>query len=84
MRWFARWTRSGPHIDSSAQPELAGRGEIYVEFVVQGNSVKVTAVDSASGTEACIVGPASAPQAALKAAVVRKLDYVLKKQNGGA
>jgi hypothetical protein len=37
----------------------------------------------ASGTEASIVGPASAPQAALKSAVLRKLDYVLKKQNGG-
>jgi len=62
---------------------LAGRGEIFVEFIVQGIFVKVTAVDPASGTEASIVGPASAPQAALKSAVLRKLDYVLKKQNGG-
>jgi len=62
---------------------LAGRGEILVEFVVQGNFVKVTAVDPATGTEASIVGPASAPQLTLKAAVLRKLDYVMKKQNGG-
>jgi hypothetical protein len=63
---------------------LAGRGEILVEFIVQGSYVKVTAIDPASGTEASIVGPASAPQAALKSAVLRKLDYVLKKQKGGA
>ncbi|HEY1631230.1 MAG TPA: hypothetical protein VGF56_07935 [Rhizomicrobium sp.] len=44
-----------------------------------GNVVKVTAIDSASGAEASIVGPAGAPQATLKAAALRKLDYVIKK-----
>jgi hypothetical protein len=62
---------------------LAGRGEILAEFIVQGNFVKVTAADPASGTEASVVGPASAPHAALKSAALRKLDYVVKKQNGG-
>ena len=62
----------------------AGGKEILVEFTVQGNFVKVTAIDAATGTEATIVGPASAPQAALKANVLQKLNYVLKKQNGGA
>ena len=61
---------------------LAGRGEILVEFVVQGSYVKVTAIDPVSGTEASIVGPASAPQVALKSAVLRKLEYVLKKHSG--
>jgi hypothetical protein len=61
---------------------LAGRGEILVEFVVQGTYVKVTAIDPVSGAEAVIVGPASAPQAALKSAVLRKLEYVMKKQSG--
>jgi hypothetical protein len=61
---------------------LAARGEILVEFVTQGNVVKVTAIDSASGIEASIVGPANAGQATLKAAVLRKLDYVMKKRSG--
>jgi hypothetical protein len=58
-----------------------GSGEIFVEFIVQGTVVKATAIDSQTGTEACIVGPANAPRAALQAAAVRKLDYVLKKRN---
>ncbi|HTQ15055.1 MAG TPA: hypothetical protein VMH86_14360 [Rhizomicrobium sp.] len=61
----------------------AGR-EILIEFVPQGNVVKVTAIDVATRTEAAIVAPAGAPQATLRAAVLRKLDYLLKKQNGGA
>lgn len=55
--------------------------EIYVEFVVMGNTVKVTAVDSESGLEASIVGPAGAPRAALAEAARRKLEYVAKKQS---
>jgi hypothetical protein len=54
--------------------------EIYVEFVVQGNVVKATAIDSASGLEACIVGPATAPRATLAAAAARKLGFLLKKK----
>ena len=34
--------------------------EIYVEFVVQGNFVKATAIDPVTGTEASIMGPAGA------------------------
>ncbi len=55
-------------------------GEIYIEFVIQGNFVKATAIDGASGVEASVVGPASAPQAALAYAARRKLEYVLKKK----
>ena len=55
--------------------------EIYVEFVVMGNTVKVTAVDSETGLEASVVGPANAPQAALAAAARRKLEYVAKRQS---
>ena len=54
--------------------------EIYVEFVVMGNTVKATAIDPVSGIEACIVGPASAPQAVLAENARRKLEYVLKKK----
>lgn len=55
-------------------------GEIYVEFVVVGNTVKATAIDPVSGVEASIVGPANAPQAVLAENARRKLEYVLKKK----
>lgn len=54
--------------------------EIYVEFVVMGNTVKVTAIDSETGLEASVVGPANAPQAALADAARRKLEYLEKKK----
>jgi hypothetical protein len=57
----------------------ASRGEVFVEFIVHGAVVKATAIDSKTGIEASIVGPATAPRAALQAAAIRKLDYVLKK-----
>jgi hypothetical protein len=53
--------------------------EIFVEFVVHGNTVKATAIDSVSGLEASIVGPAKAGREALTQAAIRKLEYVLKK-----
>jgi hypothetical protein len=53
---------------------------IYVEFVILGNSVKATAIDPATGTEASVVGPASASQATMAEAARRKLEYVLKKK----
>jgi hypothetical protein len=59
---------------------LAGGHPIYVEFVVQGNVVKATAIDSVTGVEASIVGPANAAQSTLAEAARRKLEYVLKKQ----
>ena len=58
---------------------MAGR-EIYVEFVMLGNTVKATAIDSDTGVEASIVGPASAPQSTLAEAARRKLEYVQKKK----
>lgn len=58
---------------------MAGK-EIYVEFVVMGNTVKVTAIDSETGLEASVVGPANAPQAALADAARRKLEYLEKKK----
>jgi hypothetical protein len=59
-----------------------GGNEVYVEFVVQGGSVKVTAIDAKTGVEASIVAPANAARADLSAAALRKLRYVLKKQTG--
>jgi len=58
---------------------VAGK-EIYVEFVVMGNTVKVTAIDSETGLEASVVGPANAPRGALADAARRKLEYLEKKK----
>jgi len=54
--------------------------EIYVEFVIVGNTVKATAIDPDSGLEASVIGPANAPRAAMAQAARKKLDYVLKKK----
>ncbi|MEJ0025813.1 MAG: hypothetical protein WDN01_07285 [Rhizomicrobium sp.] len=59
-------------------------GDVYVEFVVQGAFVKVTAIDSRTGVEASVMGPAGASRAALSDAAMRKLRYVQQKKNGGA
>ena len=56
------------------------KGEILIEYVVQGNVVKVTAIDSATGAEASIVGPANAPRTTLAQAAARKLKYVMEKK----
>lgn len=64
---------------------MATEGDgIYVEFVVMGAVVKVTAIDPKTGIEASIVGPAGGSRAALSDAAIRKLRYAQKKRNGGA
>jgi hypothetical protein len=57
-----------------------GEREIFVEFVRQGNAVKVTAIDSVTGLEASIVGPAGAPQNVLAEAARKKLEYLQKRR----
>jgi len=57
--------------------------EVFVEFVVHGNFVKATAIDSTTGIEASIVGPATAGREALSQAALRKLQFVMKKKSGG-
>lgn len=55
--------------------------EVLIEFHQIGNSVKVTAVDTASLVEVSIVGAANASQEMLKRMAVRKLDYVIDKRS---
>ncbi len=55
-------------------------GSIYVEFVIQGNVVKATAIDPDTGLEASVMGPANAPQAVMADAARRKLEYLRKKK----
>jgi hypothetical protein len=53
--------------------------EIFVEFVILGNTVKVTAIDPDTGLEASVIGPVGAARAALADAARRKLEYIAKK-----
>jgi hypothetical protein len=48
--------------------------------VAIGNSVKVTAIDPATGAEASFICPANTPQSAMTNAARRTLEYVLRKK----
>ena len=55
--------------------------EILFEFVVQGNFVKVMAVDPLTGIEVAIVGDARSPKQTLENLATRKLKMAIHKQN---
>ena len=63
-------------------PDRLSKGgrEILIEIVTIGAYAKVMAIDSATGTEISVTGPADADRSALEAAAVRKLEFVLNKQ----
>jgi len=56
------------------------RHEVYFEFVAIGNVVKVTAIDSQTGTEVSAMGPASASQADLQQLALQKLKARIKRE----
>jgi hypothetical protein len=53
--------------------------EVYFEFTAIGNAVKVTAIDSLTGTEVSAMGPASASQADLQQLAMQKLKARLRR-----
>jgi hypothetical protein len=53
-------------------------GEVYFEFTALGTSVKVAAIDAATGIEVSVVGPARAAQADLQRLALQKLKARLK------
>jgi hypothetical protein len=55
------------------------KAEIFLEVVIRGAFAKATAIDSATGLEASVVGPANASRAALGDAARRKLEYLIRK-----
>jgi hypothetical protein len=60
----------------------AGDGrEVLIEIVTLGTFAKVTAIDSATGTEVSVTGPSNASRASLEAAAISKLQFVLNKKN---
>ena len=57
-----------------------GPGEVILEFVQIGALIRASAMEPKSLTEVVIFGPASAGEAVLRRAVLRKLDYVLARR----
>lgn len=68
-------------LPGATEDKVSGdRREVIFEFVRIGGAVKVTAVDTATGVEATIVGDPAAGTAMLERVARRKLDYVLAKR----
>jgi hypothetical protein len=56
-------------------PASGGGGrEVYFEFTAIGRTVKVSAIDAATGLEVSVMGPASASQADLERLALQKLN----------
>jgi hypothetical protein len=56
-------------------------GEVYFEFVAIGTSVKVIAIDAATGTEVSVIGPVSAARSDLQRLALGKLKARLKRES---
>jgi len=54
--------------------------EVYFEFTAIGASVKVVAIDAATGTEVTVIGPANAARSDLQRLAVGKLNLKLAKR----
>lgn len=54
---------------------------VIIEFITRGAYVKVSAIDPVSGTEVSIVGDPQRGEMALRQTAIRKLKYVMDKQN---
>ena len=70
------------HGSTSGAPPKQKRG-ILLEVVQIGASLKVAAIDEATGTEVSFVAPANTSQADIERLANAKLRYVLAKKNGG-
>ena len=54
--------------------------EVFFEFTAIGATVKVVAIDAASGTEVSVIGPAGAAQADLEQLAMGKLKARLARE----
>ncbi|RAI44767.1 DUF6898 family protein [Rhodoplanes roseus] len=61
--------------------ESSGR-EVLFELTAIGNSVRVVAIDAATGVEVTVVGPLTAPRWELQRLAMRKLERRLARQGG--
>ena len=53
--------------------------EVYFEFIAIGAAVKVTAIDSVTGTEVTVMGPVNAAKADLQQLALQKLKARLNR-----
>jgi len=54
--------------------------EVFFEFIAIGSTVKVVAIDSATGTEVTVMGPAGAAQSDLERLALGKLKARLARE----
>jgi len=59
------------------------KNSYIVEYVVIGNSVKVTAFDPTTLREVSVIGARNLPQKQLANLAIRKLEYMLGRANAG-
>lgn len=55
--------------------------EILLQLFAVGNTLKVTAVHAATGTEVSFMAPKNMPMLSLKMMARKKLEYVMRKNN---
>jgi len=59
----------------------SGPREVYFELIRLGGSIKVVAIDGATGVEVSIVGPATAAQSDLERLALAKLNARLARES---
>jgi hypothetical protein len=62
----------------ATQADDGSPAEVYFEFTPYGRSVKVAAIDAATGTEVTVIGPAGAARADLERLALQKLRARLR------
>ena len=55
--------------------------EILFEYIVSGNSIKVTAIDSETKMEAVVVAPLGLSEQQMQKLAIEKLEYIKHKIN---
>jgi hypothetical protein len=61
---------------------MSAEREVIFEFLRIGTALKVTAIDTETGTEAVMVGDPAASQDTLRRLARQKLDYVMNRKKG--
>ena len=54
--------------------------EVLFEYVRQGTSVKVTAIETETGIEAVVIVPANLSESQMQAKAMQKLRYIMQKK----
>ena len=54
--------------------------EILFEYIRHGNSVKVTAIETQTGTEAVVIVPENLSEAQMQMKALQKLRYIMQKK----